>query len=188
MEETCSFWPAMAVPTTVKIPEPMTAPIPREVRLSQPSDFFNRRSGSSASEISLSIFLTRNRPESTRHHPTVMLNRGTWKLYLVEPVSATAGTFRDVAMCAKTLYLEYAERLGPAEIRVSFHEFFCSVVGEADGKFALVAIAFNNDDRARAVGGVADTLADERIACASRAAEARLRSRTRSAGRDAARA
>ena len=77
---------------------------------------------------------------------------------------------------------------GPAEIRVSFHEFFGAVVGEADGKFSLVAIAFNTDDRARAVSGVADTLADERIACASRAAEARLRSRTRSAGRDAARA
>src|ERR1700676_984306 len=70
MEETCNFCPAMAVPTTVKIPEPMTAPIPREVRLSHPSDFFNRRSGSSASEINWSIFLTRNSPEPNRHHPT----------------------------------------------------------------------------------------------------------------------
>src|SRR5260370_41450121 len=70
MEETCSFCPGMAVPTTVKIPEPMTAQIPREVRLNQPSDFFNRRSGSSASEISWSMFLTRNSPEPTRHHPT----------------------------------------------------------------------------------------------------------------------
>src|SRR6266852_6313627 len=59
----------MAVPTTVKIPDPMTAPIPREVRLSQPRVFFRRRSGSSESEINRSIFLTRNSPESTRHPP-----------------------------------------------------------------------------------------------------------------------
>src|ERR1700752_1139316 len=69
MEEACSFCPAMAVPTTVKIPEPMTAPIPSEVRLSQPSDFFNRRSGSSASEINWSMFLTRKSVELNRHHP-----------------------------------------------------------------------------------------------------------------------
>src|SRR5580704_41816 len=72
----------MAVPTTVKIPDPMTAPIPREVRLSQPSDFFNRRSGSSASEINWSIFLTRNSPESTRHPPDERDNSrsdSTWR-------------------------------------------------------------------------------------------------------------
>src|ERR1700730_2874409 len=69
MEDACNFCPAMAVPITVKIPEPITAPIPSDVRLNQPSDFFNRRSGSSASEISWSMFLTRNSPEPTRHHP-----------------------------------------------------------------------------------------------------------------------
>ena len=42
----------MAVPTTVKIPDPITAPMPSDVRLSQPSDFFRRISGLSASEIS----------------------------------------------------------------------------------------------------------------------------------------
>jgi len=41
-EETSNFSPAIAVPITVKMPEPMTAPIPSEVRLIQPSDFFNR--------------------------------------------------------------------------------------------------------------------------------------------------
>src|SRR5712692_8037742 len=69
MDETWSFWPAMAVPITVKIPDPMTAPIPRDVRLSQPRVFFKRRSGSSESEINRSIFLTRNSPEPTRHPP-----------------------------------------------------------------------------------------------------------------------
>src|SRR5258708_21938172 len=70
MEGAWRFWAGRGVARKVKIPEPMTAPIPREVRLNHPSDFFNRRSGSSASEISWSMFLTRNSPEPTRHHPT----------------------------------------------------------------------------------------------------------------------
>ena len=60
IEEISSFSPAMAVPITVKLPEPMTAPIPSEVRLSQPSVFFRLRSELSESAISLSMSLTRN--------------------------------------------------------------------------------------------------------------------------------
>src|SRR6266404_2751738 len=56
----------MAVPTIVKIPEPITAPIPREVRLSQPKDFFNRNSAPSQSEISWSMFLRRKSDEATQ--------------------------------------------------------------------------------------------------------------------------
>jgi hypothetical protein len=51
-----NFSPAMAVPMTVKIPEPMTAPMPSAVRLTGPRVFFSACSGSSLSEISLSIF------------------------------------------------------------------------------------------------------------------------------------
>src|SRR5581483_11896315 len=47
----------MAVPITVKMPDPITAPIPRAVSDSGPRVFFNRRSGSSESEISLSMDL-----------------------------------------------------------------------------------------------------------------------------------
>jgi len=47
----------MAVPITVKIPEPMTAPIPRAVSDHGPRVFLSRCSGSSDSEISLSIDL-----------------------------------------------------------------------------------------------------------------------------------
>ena len=47
----------MAVPTTVKMPEPMTAPMPSPVSDHGPSDFFSRCSGSSDSEISLSMDL-----------------------------------------------------------------------------------------------------------------------------------
>src|SRR5258706_16362922 len=56
----------MAVPTRVKMPEPITAPMPREVRLSQPKDFFNRNSAPSQSEISWSMFLRRKSDEATR--------------------------------------------------------------------------------------------------------------------------
>src|SRR6266436_9782885 len=57
MDEVSNFWPAMAVPTTVKIPDPITAPMPRAVSDTGPSVFFNLRSGSSESEISLSMYL-----------------------------------------------------------------------------------------------------------------------------------
>jgi hypothetical protein len=44
---------------TVKIPDPMTAPMPRAVNDTGPSVFFNACSGRSDSEISLSIDLVR---------------------------------------------------------------------------------------------------------------------------------
>src|SRR5437879_2335745 len=57
MEEVSNFCPAIAVPMTVKIPEPITAPMPRAVSETGPSVFFRRRSGCSESDISLSIDL-----------------------------------------------------------------------------------------------------------------------------------
>jgi len=52
-----AVFPAIAVPITVKIPEPMTAPMPSAVREIGPSDFLSAFSGRSDSEISLSIDL-----------------------------------------------------------------------------------------------------------------------------------
>ncbi len=49
--------PPMAVPMTVKMPEPMTMPTPRAVRETGPSDFLRECSGRSESEMSLSILL-----------------------------------------------------------------------------------------------------------------------------------
>ena len=69
IELTCILWPAIAVPTTVKMPEPITAPIPSDVRLSQPSDFLRRFSGFSESEISRSMLLQRKSWDSNRHRP-----------------------------------------------------------------------------------------------------------------------
>jgi hypothetical protein len=57
MDEVSNFWPAIAVPITVKIPEPITAPIPNAVSDQGPSVFFSLCSGCSDSEISLSIDL-----------------------------------------------------------------------------------------------------------------------------------
>ena len=57
MEEVSNFCPAMAVPTTVKMPEPITAPMPKAVRDTGPRVFLSLRSGSSESEISLSMDL-----------------------------------------------------------------------------------------------------------------------------------
>jgi len=57
MDEVSNFCQAMAVPMTVKIPEPMTAPMPRAVSDHGPSVFLSRCSGSSDSEISLSMDL-----------------------------------------------------------------------------------------------------------------------------------
>ena len=49
--------PPMAVPMTVKMPEPITAPMPSAVSETGPSVFFSAVSGASESEISLSIDL-----------------------------------------------------------------------------------------------------------------------------------
>jgi hypothetical protein len=57
MDDVSNFCPAMAVPITVKMPEPITAPMPSAVSEIGPSVFFSRRSGSSESEISLSMDL-----------------------------------------------------------------------------------------------------------------------------------
>src|SRR5215470_15972577 len=67
MEEVWNFWPAMAVPTMVKMPEPMTAPMPREVRLSQPRDFLRRSSAPSESDRSWSILLQLKSWEATHY-------------------------------------------------------------------------------------------------------------------------
>jgi hypothetical protein len=60
MEEVSNFSPEMAVPMTVKMPEPITAPIPSAVSDQGPSVFFRLCSGSSESLISLSIDLVAN--------------------------------------------------------------------------------------------------------------------------------
>ena len=56
-DEVSNFWPAIAVPMTVKMPEPITAPMPSAVSDKGPSDFFRLWAGSSDSRISLSMDL-----------------------------------------------------------------------------------------------------------------------------------
>jgi hypothetical protein len=57
IEEVSNFSPEIAVPMTVKMPEPMTAPMPNEVSETGPSVFLRLCSGFSDSLISLSIDL-----------------------------------------------------------------------------------------------------------------------------------
>ena len=57
MDAVSNCCPAIAVPITVKMPEPMTAPIPSAVSDNGPSVFFRATSGRSDSVISLSIDL-----------------------------------------------------------------------------------------------------------------------------------
>jgi len=57
MLEVSNCSPEMAVPMTVKMPEPMTAPMPSAVSDHGPRVFFSACSGSSESRISLSIDL-----------------------------------------------------------------------------------------------------------------------------------
>jgi hypothetical protein len=57
IEEVSNFSPEMAVPTTVKMPEPITAPMPSEVSETGPSVFLRLVSGFSDSAMSLSMDL-----------------------------------------------------------------------------------------------------------------------------------
>ena len=61
MDEVSNFWPAMAVPMTVKMPLPITAPIPSAVRLHGPNVRLSFFSGSSEDAISASILIFRKR-------------------------------------------------------------------------------------------------------------------------------
>src|SRR5215470_12327336 len=67
------------------------------------------------------------------------------------------------------------------EVRVAFDEFLGAAAGEGDGEAAIVFVAFNADDGAHAVFGVANFLADQRIGAsttADGAAEAEFAART----------
>jgi hypothetical protein len=59
IEATLRVSPAAAVPVRMKIPEPITAPMPRAVKLHGPRVLFNRRPDSSEEAISASILLVR---------------------------------------------------------------------------------------------------------------------------------
>src|SRR5450432_1394551 len=59
-EITCACSPAAAVPASAKIPEPMIAPMPRQVRSNAVSERFIFRSGASDSRIKSSGLLVRN--------------------------------------------------------------------------------------------------------------------------------
>src|SRR5271155_4377200 len=71
-----SVSPAAAVPVRMKMPEPMTAPTPKAVKLQGPSVFDRRFSGSSEALIRASMLLVRNS----------WLNGLPWRLALALPL------------------------------------------------------------------------------------------------------
>src|SRR5262252_2151220 len=123
MELVSNFCPAIAVPTMVKMPEPMTAPMPREVRLNQPRDFLRRSSAPSQSEISWSIFLRRKRGEATQAlrgaHPGAAKNPlpdtkiSAWTLYREMTLGARLDGRRK-CLCRLELGVAFDEFLGAA--------------------------------------------------------------------------
>ena len=60
-----STFPAAAVPVSVKIPDPITAPMPKAVMLQGPRLLRSRCAGSSEASISASMLLVRSSWEPT---------------------------------------------------------------------------------------------------------------------------
>jgi hypothetical protein len=157
------------VPITVKMPEPMTAPMPREVRLSQPRDFFNRTSAFSESDRSWSILLQLKSWEATRtlrsHRELV---KAPCRIRCVVRESVPQCTLRGDEAQLRLLRGRFAtetQRKGPdnwlhlGELGVALYEFFGAAAGEAYGQAAVVVLAFHAYYCAYAVFGVADFLA-----------------------------
>lgn len=164
----CSFWPAIAVPTIVKIPEPITAPMPSEVRLSHPSDFLRRFSGLLASEMSWSMLLVRKSCGSNRHRPRATVENSTLAGPFVQPVVQNMpGRNLCVSRASETSPFK-SGWLGELQIRVALEQFLGPMVLEADGNPAVFAVAFDLDDGADAEFRMADALAYEWVArCAA---------------------
>jgi hypothetical protein len=79
MEEVSNFSPEMAVPMMVKMPEPMTAPMPSEVSEMGPSVFLRLCSGFSDSLMSLSIDLQENTWGGSVRLLSAILLRGVYQ-------------------------------------------------------------------------------------------------------------
>src|SRR5580700_6458768 len=166
---------------TVNIPEPMTAPIPSEVRLTQPRDFLSRFSGFSESEMSLSMFFFRKSCGSNRHLPRATDK----KLYLARRSGATVDSSVETTGKSspdpesrtglRSRLRTPAWREAPPgetsagrrsalrqpEIGVALYQFLGTVVLEADGDPAVVSFTFDADDGADAVLGMPDARTDE---------------------------
>jgi hypothetical protein len=77
MDDVSNFSPAIAVPMTVKMPDPMTAPMPSAVSETGPSVFRRLFCGSSDSAISLSMDLVAKSWLGRVRAPQIML-RGVY--------------------------------------------------------------------------------------------------------------
>src|SRR5258708_4165272 len=136
----------MAVPMIVKMPEPMTAPIPSEVRLSQPGDFFNRTSAFSESHMTWSIPLQRKSCEATdllrsrpgkpaeSHHPMLFWSKKRPSIY---PETVRRAT------CCRLVFVTRLSFLGLLKLRIALDEFLCAASGETYRDAAVFVIALD---------------------------------------------
>src|SRR4029077_9095326 len=139
----------MAVPMIVKIPEPITAPMPRAVRLSQPSDFFNRTSAFSESDSSWSMPLQRKRGDATR---TLQSNQCELRLDRA-PQCTLRGELAQQRLPALHLF----------QLGVAFDKFFCAASRKTNGEPPVLIVAFDADDGANSVVRMANFLAEKGI-------------------------
>ncbi len=120
-----NFCPAMAVPITVKMPEPITAPIPRAVRETGPSVFLSLRSGSSESEIRLSMDLQQNSWLSDVRMETRMvfsdgLDAGSGKRLMSPEVLVNLDISKELS---RRRHCAFAGQVPSAKCQVRFYRF-----------------------------------------------------------------
>src|SRR6266567_2464887 len=156
----------MAVPMIVKMPEPMTAPIPSEVRLSQPRDFFNRTSAFSESDMSWSIPLQRKSCEATHllrsrpgkpaesHHPMLFWSKKRTSIY---PETVRRAT------CCRLVFVGRLSFLGLLKLRIALDEFLRAAPGKTYRDAAVFVIAFDAYDCSNTETGMAHPSAEHGI-------------------------
>src|SRR5256885_13555635 len=158
MDFTCSFCPAMAVPMMVKIPEPITAPMPSDVRLTQPRVFFNRTSACSESESNWSMPLQRNKGDATR-----TLRFASDRRFVPPPDALCRWDYAPQCTLRGAVAQHWVPALNVLQLGVAFDELLRSAAGKTNGKPAILVITLDTDDSSNPVVWMADFLSKERI-------------------------
>src|SRR5712692_1658894 len=157
----------MAVPMMVKMPEPMTAPITSDVRLSHPRDFFNRTSAFSESDSSWSILLQRKscdpthalrsrqgKPAESNHPARYMRSESEPQFTPRRCIAQPPGGHS---------YLIHAGSSDLLELSVTFDKLFGAAPRKTHGKAAIFILAFHAHNRSDAVIGMAHLSSQQRI-------------------------
>src|SRR5260370_16570435 len=157
----------MYVPTMVKIPEPITAPIPNDVRVNHPRDFFNRTSAFSESDSSWSIFLQRKSCDPThalRSRPAKTARTKSPGAVLRSESEPQFTPRRCIAQPPR----DHSSRIHTGssdllELSVALDKLFGPAPRKTDGKAAIFILAFHAHDRSHAVIWMAHFSSQQRI-------------------------